>query len=97
MKSLPLMICLSLFLIFTSPGWAEDGDYKTMILEFEKFRSTYQTGILNKELGQLEGSLKQSKSDAEITELQQRWAPTTWRCGGPSASWRSTTSASSRV
>ena len=73
MKSLPLMICLSLFLIFTSPGWAEDGDYKTMILEFEKFRSTYQTGILNKELGQLEGSLKQSKSDAEITELQQRW------------------------
>ena len=49
MKSLPLMICLSLFLIFTSPGWAEDGDYKSMILEFEKFRSTYPSDLLQKE------------------------------------------------
>jgi cobalt-zinc-cadmium efflux system outer membrane protein len=73
MKSLPIMIFLFLFCIHASSGWAEDGDYKTMIQEFEKFRSTYQADLINKEPSQMDSSLEHPQSDTEITELQQRW------------------------
>jgi cobalt-zinc-cadmium efflux system outer membrane protein len=73
MKSLPIIIFLSLFCIYASSGWAEDGDYKTMIQEFEKFRSTYQADLKNKEPSQMDSSLEHPQPDIEITELQQRW------------------------
>lgn len=73
MKSLPLMIFLSLFCIYASPGWAEDGDYKTMIQEFEKFRSTYKSDLIKKEPDHVGSIVEQSQPDSTITNLQLRW------------------------
>ena len=73
MKYFQLTTFLSLSLIIVVPGWTEDGDYKKMISEFEKFRSTYQQDLLKVEPEQQEPQSESLKTDAELDELQRRW------------------------
>ena len=47
MKSFLLTTFLFGSLIVVAPGWTEEGDYKKMISEFEKFSSTYQQDLFN--------------------------------------------------
>jgi outer membrane protein, heavy metal efflux system len=73
MKSFLLTTFLFGALIVAPPGWAEDGDYKQMISEFEKFRSTYQQDLLQEEPEQPETQAGPVKTDSERDELQNRW------------------------
>lgn len=73
MKYFILITFLSLSMIGVTPGWSEDGDYKKMISEFEKFRSTYQRDFVKEEPEQQETQPASLKSSAERDELQQRW------------------------
>ncbi|GJL77349.1 MAG: hypothetical protein NPINA01_03380 [Nitrospinaceae bacterium] len=73
MKSLLFIMLLSLSLMVVTPGWTEDGDYKKMISEFEKFRSTYQKSILKAEPDQPEPQLEPLETDVKLDELQGRW------------------------
>ena len=73
MKILLLTTFLFLSLIVVVPGWTEDGDYKKMVSEFEKFRSGYQEDLLNTEFEQKEPQSDSLKTDAERDELQRRW------------------------
>lgn len=73
MKSFLLTIFISWSLLVVVPGWTEDGDYKKMISEFEKFRSTYQKNLLKVEPERQEPQPESIKTDAKLDELQRRW------------------------
>ena len=73
MKFLLLATFLSWSLVVVAPGWTEDGDYKQMISEFEKFRSAYQQDPLKMESERQEPQSDSVKTDVERDELQKRW------------------------
>ena len=73
MKFLLLATFLSWSLVVVAPGWTEDGDYKQMISEFEKFRSAYQQDLLKMESERQEPQSDSVKTDVERDELQKRW------------------------
>ena len=73
MKSFLLTTFLFRSLIVAPPGWTGDGDYKQMISEFEKFRSTYQRDLLKEKPEQQETQAGTVKTDVERNELQKRW------------------------
>ena len=73
MKFILSITLLSLSFIVVTPGWTEDGDYKKMISEFEKFRSFYQQDLLKIEPKKQEPHSDPLKTDTKLNEIQRRW------------------------
>jgi len=73
MKSITFLLILNLIFVIPFSAFSEEDEYKSLLLEFENFRSSFNTGNLEQEMSQNEILTETQKTSSEIEEVQQRW------------------------